>query len=204
MAPPRKHETDAILDATRTLVLSSGARAASVTAIAEASGAPAGTLYHRFGNRNGILAAAWLRSLERFQSRAMAAQGGTPLDTVVAVATAFVGFARDLPEDAQLLLTLRPSDLLDGEVDAAFQDRLTEMNAPLIERVREVARQLFGKADERSVEAVTRAVVDLPYGVVRRHAFDRPMPRWLEADVAAAARAIVVDHGSRKGRKSAR
>ena len=43
MAPPRKHETDAILDATRALVLTAGPRAASVAAIAKASGAPAGT-----------------------------------------------------------------------------------------------------------------------------------------------------------------
>ena len=55
MAPPRKHETDVILDATRALVLADGPRAASVAAIATASGAPAGTLYHRFGNRDGIL-----------------------------------------------------------------------------------------------------------------------------------------------------
>ena len=71
MAPPRKHETDVILDAARTLVLSEGPRAASVAAIAATSGAPAGTLYHRFGNRNGILTAAWLRALERFHALAL-------------------------------------------------------------------------------------------------------------------------------------
>lgn len=77
MAPPRKHETDVILDAARALVLDGGPRTASVAAIATASGAPAGTLYHRFGNRDGILTAAWLRALERFQARALAADGDT-------------------------------------------------------------------------------------------------------------------------------
>jgi AcrR family transcriptional regulator len=184
------------LDATRRLVLAAGPRAASVTAIAEASGAPAGTLYHRFGNRNGVLSAAWLRALERFQTRAMAAQGETALETAVAMAKAVVSFARELPEDAQLLLTLRPSDLLDGTPDAAFWDTLAAMNQPLLARLREVARQLYGRADGRSVEAVARAVADLPYGVVRRHAFDNPMPRWLEADVAGAARAMLVEYKS--------
>jgi AcrR family transcriptional regulator len=197
MAPPRKHHTDAILDATRRLVLAAGPRAASVTAIAEASGAPAGTLYHRFGNRNGILSAAWLRALERFQSRAMAAEGETPLETAVAMARAVVSFARELPEDAQLLLTLRPSDLLDGEPDTAFRDTLAAMNSPLLARLRELARQLYGKSDGRSLEAVARAVADLPYGVVRRHAFDKSMPRWLEADVSGAARAILVEYGAK-------
>ncbi|ORW29337.1 TetR family transcriptional regulator [Mycobacterium paraense] len=191
MAPPRKHETDVILDAARALVLDGGPRAASVAAISKASGAPAGTLYHRFGNRDGILTAAWLRALERFQARAMAARGATPVDTAVAMAVAGIGFARELPEDARLLLTIRPGDLLDGEPDAAFRQTLAAMNAPLTERLAALARQLYGRGDRRSVDAVARAVADLPYAVVRRHAHDEPMPKWLEADVAASARAVL-------------
>ena len=196
MAPPRKHETDVILDAARALVLDGGPRAASVAAIAKASGAPAGTLYHRFGNRDGILMAAWLRALERFQARAMAANGDTAtetaLDTATAMAVAAVGFARELPEDARLLLTIRPADLLDGEPGAAFRETLAAMNAPLNERVRSLARRLYGSGNRRAVDAVARAVADLPYAVVRRHAHDEPMPSWLEADVAAAARAMLL------------
>jgi AcrR family transcriptional regulator len=190
VAPPRKHQTDVILDATRALVLADGPRAASVAAIAKVSGAPAGTLYHRFGNRNGIVTAAWLRALERFQSRAMAAEGDTALETAVAMAVAAVSFARELPEDARLLL-MRPSDLLDGEPDATFRERLAAMNAPLRERVGSFARRLYGSADPRSVDVVARAVADLPYAVVRRHGYDDPMPSWIEDDVAAAARAVL-------------
>jgi AcrR family transcriptional regulator len=201
MAPPRKHETDVILDAARALVLDGGPRAASVAAIAKSSGAPAGTLYHRFGNRDGILTAAWLRALERFQARAMAASdpntADTPAQTAVAMAVAAVGFARELPEDARLLLTIRPADLLDGEPDAAFRATLAEMNAPLTERVGALARKLYGRSDSRSVDAVARAVADLPYAVVRRHAYDEPMPSWLEADVAASARAVLDSFGER-------
>ena len=57
MAPPRKHDTDTILDAARALALRDGPRAVSVAAIARESGAPIGTLYHRFSSRDGILAA---------------------------------------------------------------------------------------------------------------------------------------------------
>ncbi len=194
MAPPRKHETDVILDATRALVLAEGPRAASVAAIAKASGAPAGTLYHRFGNRNGVVTAAWLRALERFQSRALAADGEDPTETAVAMAVSAVRFAADLPEDARLLLTIRPSDLLDGEPDAAFEQTLREMNAPLIERVTGLTRELYGRSSSRNLNAVTRAVVDLPYAVVRRHAYDASMPAWLEADVATAVRALLGAH----------
>ena len=201
MAPPRKHETDVILDATRALVLRHGPRAASVAAIAKASGAPAGTLYHRFGNRDGVVTAAWLRALERFQSRALAAAADTPIDTALETATAMavaaIGFARELPDDARLLLTIRPNDLRDGQPDAAFRQTLAAMNAPLVERVRELAAQLYGSSDPRALDAVNRAVADLPYAVVRRHAREDPMPDWLESDVAAAARALLQSFGER-------
>lgn len=201
MAPPRKHETDVILDAARALVLEGGPRAASVAAIAKSSGAPAGTLYHRFGNRDGILTAAWLRALDRFQSRAMAASepnaGDSPAETAVAMAVAAISFARELPQDARLLLTIRPGDLLDDEPDAQFQETVAAMNAPLTQRVRALARQLYGRKDSRSVDAVARAVADLPYAVVRRHAHDEPMPSWLEADVAVSVRAVLDSFGER-------
>lgn len=194
MAPPRKHETDVILDATRALVLNHGPRAASVAAIAKASAAPAGTLYHRFGNRDGVLAAAWLRALDRFQSRALAATGATVVDTAVAMAMAALDFARDTPDDARLLLTIRPDDLLDDHSDTTLRDAIAARNAPLVHRVRQFATELYGVADARSVDAVSRAVVDLPYAVVRRH--PDGLPAWLADDVATAVRALLTAQGS--------
>src|SRR4051812_16098891 len=191
MAPPRKHETDAILDATRALVLAEGPRAASVSAIAAATGAPAGTLYHRFGNRDGVVTAAWLRALERFQSGVMAADGDDALEVCVAMATAAVTFARDRNEDARLLLTIRPDDLRDADPDPTFTATLADMNAPLMTRLEELTRALYGRVDARRRDVVARAVVDLPYAVIRRHAHDDPWPRWLAADVAQAVRALL-------------
>lgn len=49
------HDAGAILDAARGLVLEGGPRAAGVAAIAAASGAPVGSIYHRFGSRDGLL-----------------------------------------------------------------------------------------------------------------------------------------------------
>jgi hypothetical protein len=113
------------------------------------------------------------------------------LESAVTMAVSAIGFARELPEDARLLLMIRPSDLLDGEPDAAFRETLAEMNAPLVERVRNFARELYGSSDRRCVDAVARAISDLPYAVVRRHAYDDALPGWLADDVAAAARSLL-------------
>lgn len=193
MAPPRKHDTDVILDAARTLVLRDGPRAASVAAIAEASGAPVGTLYHRFGNRNGVLTAAWIRALERFQSRVLAAAvlDDNPVEAAVAMCAASVSFGRECLDDARLLLNLRPSDLLDGAPDNDFRDRLATMNAPLIAHLQHLAQGIFGACTPREIDAVTRAVVDLPYAALRRHAHEDTLPAWLDADLITAARTLL-------------
>ena len=190
MAPPRKHDTDVILDAARALVLAEGPRAAGVAAIAAASGAPAGTLYHRFGNRNGILTAAWLRALERFHSLAMADVDGDARDRAVAMAVASIEFLRTRPEDTRLLL-MRPSDLLDGGTDPAFEERRAAMNKPVLERIIHFSEQIFGTIDRRSVAAIARAVGQFPYAVVRWHAYDDALPDWLEEDIATDVRALL-------------
>lgn len=195
MAPPRKHSTDDILDAARALVLAEGPRAASVAAISQASGAPVGTLYHRFGSRDDLLVAAWLRALGRFQSEALAAgaaHADDPLAAAVAMAGAALSFATAHPDDARLLLVVRQRDLLDdapGELHA----HIDAMNAPLRAAVARIARALYGRADARAVDRVTRAVVDVPTAAVRRHVRGdgRKLPGWLQADVADAARALL-------------
>jgi AcrR family transcriptional regulator len=193
MAPARKHDTDEILDAALELVLSEGPRAASVAAIAARSGAPVGTLYHRFGNRDGLLAAVWIRALGRFQALALAAAKphADPVDRGVALATATVAFLERHRRDAQLLLAVRRGDLMDAAPDRTLQDRIAAMNEPLIAELREIARALRGRADKRAVAAVTRAVVDLPYSTVRRYASEPTLPRWLADDVAADARLLL-------------
>jgi AcrR family transcriptional regulator len=177
----------------RALVLRDGPRAASVAAIARQSGAPVGTLYHRFGNRDGVLAAAWLRALERFQRRALAAAANPgALETAVAMAGAQVDFAREQPEDARLLLTLRRDDLLDADPDDRFRERLDVLNAPLEQTIADLAKALRGGIDARSLDAVTRAVVDLPNAAIRRHLRDGPaLPAWLQGDVEAAVRGLL-------------
>lgn len=193
MAPPRKHDTDRILDAARTLVLRDGPRAASVAAIARESKAPVGTLYHRFGSRDGVLAAAWLRALEAFQRRALAAAADLdPFDAAVAMAASQISFAQQQPDDALLLLSVRRDDLLDADPGDRFRARLDAINGPLDDAIARLTVALSGRSDARARDAIVRAVVDLPNAAIRRHTrAGGKLPRWLEQDVAAAARRLL-------------
>jgi AcrR family transcriptional regulator len=197
MAPPRKHATDDILDAARTVALRHGPRATSVAAIASESGAPAGTLYHRFGSRDRILQAAWLRALGRFQAEALGAAGGDgdPVEAGVAMAAAAVRFAQGWPDDARLLGIVRRRDLLDGGPHPDLEERLAAVNRPLGDAVSRIARGLR-RTTERDREVVLAAVVDLPEAAVRRHTRDGgTVPAWLERAVAASARRLLTAPG---------
>ena len=63
--------------------------------------------------------------------------------------------------------------------------------APTYAEVKSIARELHGRADARGLDAVMRAVVDLPYAAIRRYGRAERLPSWLEADVRDSARVLL-------------
>jgi AcrR family transcriptional regulator len=187
MARPLVHDRDRILDAARELALDQGGRAATIEAIAAASGASSGSLYHRFGSRDGVLLAVLERAVARFADpfvRALAEPD--PRAAALAGARRVVRFARQHRADATLLVSVRPTDLLVADpVRSPAYDAVDEA-------VRGLARRLIGSADGAAAQRVRLAVVDLPYGALRRTlVFGLPLPRTLEQDVAVACAAVL-------------
>lgn len=190
---PERHPTDSLLDAARGLVLDGGVRAATVNAVARASGAPKGSIYHRFPSLEAMLAAMWMRAARRSQARWLAAlEEPDARRAAVAAAVSIHDFARDEPADGKLLVALRREDLLDAEGDPALRAELDALNQPVLGRLRELTRRLHGSARRELVSAVATATVDLPYGAVRRHLVaGTAFPPSLRAQIAAATAAAL-------------
>jgi AcrR family transcriptional regulator len=190
---PQLHSTDSILDAARELVLDSGARAATLDGIVAASGAPKGSIYHRWPTLNDLLAAMWIRAVRRSQEGFLTALGDPdPVEGAVAAALTVHDFAQAHPADARLLASLRRKDLIDSAGDPALKTSLEELNRPLEAAIRELARRLHGRATRTALEQTTFAVVDLPLGAVRRHLIaGTPLPSSLRAQLEAAVRAAL-------------
>lgn len=172
MARPRLHSDDQALDAALALFLSGGAGAVTTSAIASSSGAPTGSLYHRFGSRTDLLVELWLRTVRRFQTGLLAACSAAPpgVDRALAAASWTVDFVRSHPADARLLLACRREELLGTPTLSDHHlASLTTLNEPVAALLRQLAREIHGSANARALEAITLAVVDLPYGAVRRH-----------------------------------
>jgi AcrR family transcriptional regulator len=149
-----------MLDAARALVLSGGAAAASARGVCLATGAPSGSVYHRFPGRNDLVAAAWLRAQDRFLHSFLTALGqGDVSDAGVSVLT----WCADHPEDGALLLRHSLADLVRADVSPAMTARAELNNA-------RVASALVAVAEARGlpVEQALLALVDLPLALTRR------------------------------------
>ncbi|HEX4587208.1 MAG TPA: helix-turn-helix domain-containing protein [Mycobacterium sp.] len=192
------HSTDLILDAARELVLQHGTRAATLQAIGEASGAPKGSLYHRFDSRDDLLAEVWMRAVRRSQQRFIdAIQEHRGVAAAAAGALSMFDFAVREPSDAQLLASVRYQDLIENSPTPAVRRSLSEINQPLRAALDDLAAQLFGRASPQAVDVTECAVIDLPMGVIRRSLLTRSgvSPRR-RGQLEAAVRAALAEAGA--------
>jgi AcrR family transcriptional regulator len=193
MSRRRVHSDDAILDATRDLLVRGGPDAATTGAISALSGAPTGSIYHRYGSRTRLFAEVWLRTVTRFQTGLLAATtAGSGLERVLAAADWTVEFAVRHPDDARLLLQADRAQLLtEADLSPETRQALTDLNLPVAELIHDLATGLFGTAEPRHAELVSIAVVDVPYAIVRRHLRRGTSPEPHRDLIAATVRALV-------------
>ena len=189
MPRPQRHPVDKILDVSRDLVLEGGARSVTVDRIVAISGAPKGSVYHRFSSVNDLLATMWLRGVRRSQARFLEPLEAVadPLLSAVAAGLAIHDFATENPADARLLAAMRREDLVAEVGDPALVTELQKVNDQLRTAVRSLARRLYGRATRDAVERTTCGVIDLPQGAIRRHLIaGTEIPRSVRAQLVAA------------------
>ena len=189
-----------MLDAARDLLLEQGSGSATVEAIAGLSGAPTGSIYHRFGSRDGLVARLWVRAVRRSQASFLAAlDEDDPRAAALAAALSILEFCEQEPEDARLLVSFRREDLLRTAPSGQLADELEALNRPLEAAVVTLARRLYGRPTRATVNRTLLAVFDLPYGAARRHLIaGTELPPGLQDDVARAVRAVLGATGPRR------
>jgi AcrR family transcriptional regulator len=184
VARPARYTSDDLLDAAVTLLVAEGPAAVAMVAVARAVGAPSGSVYHRFPTRAALCGALWLRTEERFQAGFVAAleSGGDDVRRCVAAARYVVAWCREHPGEAQVLLqgpgAFDPEDWPD-----AIRERRGELG-------RRLAEALAGLAVDP--DRLRAAVIDVPYGVVRRHLVARQtIPESVDEIVEDCAHALI-------------
>ena len=190
---PELYPTDSMLDAARDLLVDRGSPSTTMEAISSASGAPTGSLYHRFGSRDDLVARLWIRAVYRSQASFLVAlEEREPQKAAVAAGLSILDFCRDEPGDARLLVSFRYDDLIRSAPSPAIAEELAVLNRPVERAVIDLAKRLYGRASAGAVQRTLLAVFDLPYGAVRRHLIAaKALPRGLRGDLERAISAAL-------------
>lgn len=193
MPRPQVHPTGKMLDAARDLVLEGGLRSATIEAIARSSGAPTGSIYHRFGSRDELVAQLWIRAVYRSQASFLAAlEQEDAKDAAIAAAMSIIDFCEEHPDDAQLLAAFRREDLIHALPEGPLSKELEELNRPVERSVVRLATRLFGNRTRASLDRTLLAVFDLPYGAARRYLINgQGLPPGLRGDLSRAISAVI-------------
>jgi AcrR family transcriptional regulator len=191
MGRPALHDTQTLLDVARAIAADRGPASVTIAAVSAASGAPSGSLYHRFDDRAALLGQLWLRTTGRFQGGFLAALDSAPgVDGCVAAAVYVVRWSRDHPAEARLLLR-GPDDFAAADWPAATRRRAAADRRALSKALRQRATEL-GEPD--TLDRILLATVDLPLAIVRRHLQAGPrakLPDDAGALVEQTARAML-------------
>ena len=192
MPRPQLHPTDTMLDATRDLLLEDASRA-TIEAIAHASGAPTGSIYHRFGSRDELVARLWIRAVHRSQASFLVAlEGDDAREAALAAAMSILDFCEEHPADARLLVSFRREDLIRTIPAGRVAEDLDELNRPVERAVVDLAGRLYGKRTRAAVDRTVRVVFDLPYGMARRYLIaGATLPAALRDDLTEAVGAVI-------------
>lgn len=166
MGRPALHDTQTLLDVALTIAADRGPASVTIAAVSAASGAPSGSLYHRFDDRAALLGQLWLRTTGAFQGGFLEALGSAPaVDGCVAAATHVITWCRDHPAEARLLLR-GPDDFAAADWPPATRRRAAADRRALSKALQARAAELGGP---EAVDRVLLATVDLPLAIVRRH-----------------------------------
>ncbi|WP_030061609.1 MULTISPECIES: TetR/AcrR family transcriptional regulator [Streptomyces] len=169
MPRPPRHDEVTLLDAAVRLAVAGGPAAVTMSAVARESGAPNGSVYHRFPQRAALLAELWLRTLGDFHATYLPvfAEHAEPHRAAGAAARQVVAWSRAHRDLAVVLLHGAEAF---GRAEWPPEQQQRERQAA--EQVREALAGLaarLGTSTPLDLDRVNLAVVGLPLAVVRRH-----------------------------------
>jgi AcrR family transcriptional regulator len=188
----RSEARRAILEAAEALLLEEGLESFSIRRLASRCGYTAPTIYHHFGDKQGLLDAALEERLRMVLERLRGVRRSRdPAQTVRAILLEFVHFGLEDPSHHRLLNLPRPPDApplrVAEEVEALFREQLALLAA--------AGRLRAGDVDE----AVQFAWM-LIYGLVALR-LGRPDVEWkgsiVDFSLDAALRGLVGPEGHR-------
>lgn len=163
-----------------------GAGAVTLQGLVAQTGVSIGSLYHRYGSREGLLAQAWLDAVSTFQARFLAALAQADEQAGLNAALATPRFCREERERAVILCCCRQVDFVTSATSPDVLQALGRVNDAA-----GAALQDFAGRTGHSLTACRMGMVAFPLGAVRLYLPDQPVPVEVDSYVEAGFRAAM-------------
>jgi len=191
MGRKAKYSDGQFLDAARTLAARKGPEAVTIAGIADAVGAPIGSVYHRFPSRDLLMARLWLRTVRSFQDGflELLARGDAK-----AAALYTPRWVREHFDEALLLLLYRREEFFGDAWPEEIQYDARLLLRRLDEGIIDFTISRFGGVSEEMLQRTVFALIDVPYAAVRRYLLQGvPPPMFVDDTIEKTSRAIMGD-----------
>jgi AcrR family transcriptional regulator len=155
-----------------------------------------GSLYHRYGSREGLLARTWLDAVRAFQIRFLKAIETEDENAGERAALITPQFCRAESERAIVLACCRRSEFLSDETPTVLRVAIRDVN-----KEADAALRRYAKRTGCSLRACRLGVVAFPLGAVRLYLPEHPVPQAIDTYVVEAFRSamradVAMRHGS--------
>ena len=186
----------AILDATEALLLEEGEERFSIRRLVERCGYTAPTIYHHFGDKEGLIATLLDERFERLaQQLKRVPRSGDPVGYLRAMGRAFVRFGLRNPTHHRLLFAPRAQQHAPPRSALEVQEMLEQAWTELWEE---------GRLQSGDAAAAGQALFCLLYGLTDRR-LARPEHDWsktgIEDAIDALLRGLVAPEPAKTGRR---
>lgn len=147
------------------VVAKRGPGSLTVSALASGMKAPIGSVYHRFPSRDALLAEIWLDVVKTFQNGFLEALERDGLEAALYT----VGWVREHPDEARILLLYRREDLVSGPWPEHLREEAVRIARELDEGLRRFTEKQFGSLTGENLRRSAFALTDVPLAALRPH-----------------------------------
>jgi len=157
-------DQDSFINAAIELVTLGGPGAATMSAIARSTGAPTGSLYHRFPSRTALMGAAWLRALGSLCDHILPQLAQNKPDQAVRSLTRWT---QENPSFARLIMLYEESDIIDGPLPEELHQKLAHIHQALGKALSSLLKSLDKKLSPGNMALVNFALFDGPIAAMK-------------------------------------
>ncbi len=149
------------------------------------TGVSIGSLYHKYGSREVLLARTWIDAVKASQAEFLKALGSEHESAGELAALATPKFCRKDRGRAIILACCRKSEFITDALPDEIRQEIDSINDKML-----VAIKQYSKQSGLSLDACMMGFVAFPLGAVRMYLPDKPVPKSVDDYVLAAFRSL--------------